>query len=148
MDSFPASLQRPALLEFAAALGSADNALKRDECGDWRIDGKFGHVYAYAPGRFQFFVRTGLADPDDPENIAPRGSKQAWTFAKKALAFARLCNDGDDEGGFFLDRLPTKAEAKTIRAYCVITKRPEISAQHRAGLAERGRVLRNYRLAA
>jgi hypothetical protein len=34
---------------------------------------------------------------------------------KKRLAFCRLTQDGDDEGCFHLDRLPTKNEAETIR---------------------------------
>ena len=113
MDTFPASLQRPALQEFAAALCSRDNAIKRDECGDWQIAGAAGHVYAYAPGRFQFFVFTPSA--------------RAWGFAKAALDFAMIQNDGDEEGGYLLDRLPTRPEAAAIRRYCGIEKKRELS---------------------
>jgi hypothetical protein len=56
MDRFPPAMQRPALLEFAAGMGSRDGALRRDECGDWSIVGQFGHVYAFAARRFQFFI--------------------------------------------------------------------------------------------
>jgi hypothetical protein len=134
MDTFSPDRQEPELLKFARAICSADNALKRDACGDWHIAGKHGHVYAYAPSRFQFFVTAE--------------SKQAWTFAKKAFKFARLCNDGDEGGGFFLDRLPTKTEAATIRAYCGIHKRPSMSAARRNQLSKRGRDLQKTRLAA
>jgi hypothetical protein len=133
MQIFNAAAQRAALLEFAKALGSIDIALRRDECGDWAISGLAGHLYAI-PGGFQFFVFSG--------------SKQAWAHAKKALAFARLCNDGDDEGGFVLDRHPTKTEAKTIRHYCRIHKRHELSARHVESLKERLRVWQKTALAA
>jgi len=134
MDTFPAAAQREALAKFAAALGASENSLKLDKCRDWHIAGKHGHVFAYAKGRFQIFVFSG--------------ARQAWTFAKQALAFARLCNDGDEEGAFFLDRLPTKSEAGTIRTHCGIHKRPFISAARRADLVSLGRVLKNTRLAA
>ena len=48
-DVCPPVRQRPALLAFAEALGSASTALRRDENGDWRISGKLGHIYA-VPG--------------------------------------------------------------------------------------------------
>jgi hypothetical protein len=34
---------------------------------------------------------------------------RGWTAAKAALSFATACNDGEDEGGFVLGRLGTKA---------------------------------------
>lgn len=43
------------------------------------------------------------------------------------MSFARVCNDGDDEGGFILDRLPISDEAETIRKYCGILKKTEYS---------------------
>jgi hypothetical protein len=45
-DRYPPAMQRPALLKLAEALGCRDNALRRDECGDWRIVGRLGHIYA------------------------------------------------------------------------------------------------------
>lgn len=47
--------ERERISAFAHALRSGAVALRRDECGDWRINGSRGHVYA-APGHFQFFV--------------------------------------------------------------------------------------------
>ena len=135
METYPTSKQRAALLEFAAALGSADNALRRDECNDWRIGGSRGHVYAVpglvtapnTPG-FQIFISTQ--------------SNQAWTWAKKALAFATLSLDCDDEGFLFLDRLPTVEEAASIREYTGIRKRQELSAESAAAAQARGKALR------
>jgi hypothetical protein len=42
-------------------------------------------------------------------------TKRKWTAVKRALGFAELTSDGDGEGVFYLDRLPTKAEATLIR---------------------------------
>jgi hypothetical protein len=47
--------ERERLSAFASALGSRAVALRRDECGNWRINGGRGHVYA-APECFQIFV--------------------------------------------------------------------------------------------
>ena len=40
--------QQKALL---AALGVWDRALRRDECGAWRIDGKHGSVHTWGDGK-------------------------------------------------------------------------------------------------
>jgi hypothetical protein len=98
---YPPAVQRAALLKLLPALGCRDAALRRDECGDWRINGKCGHVYA-APGSLERPKRPGFRFFIGCE--AARG----WTYAKKALSFAKLTNDGDDEGSFFLDRRPVK----------------------------------------
>jgi hypothetical protein len=44
-DVYPAAAQRQALLALMPALGCSDMTLRRDECGDWRILGKHGHVF-------------------------------------------------------------------------------------------------------
>jgi hypothetical protein len=49
----------PALLEFAAAFGSASAALRRDDNDDWRIKGKLGFIYAI-PGTLEEPGREGL----------------------------------------------------------------------------------------
>ena len=108
MDKFPPSVQRPALLSFAVALGCRDNALRRDECGDWRISGRTGHVYA-VPGGFQAFIFCR--------------SPRLWGWAKKALADLKPCNDGEDEGGFLLTDLPTPEQATALRRYAGIAKK-------------------------
>lgn len=101
---------RAALGELTTSLNSAKNALRLDENRDWRIKGRFGHIYATA-GRiggpteltYQIYVSTR--------------SPRAWGFAKKALAFMPLTNDGDDEGVFWLNRQPNAKEAAAIRQY-------------------------------
>jgi hypothetical protein len=134
-DIFPPAKQRPALLGLVKALGCRDNALKRDECGDWAIFGKRGHIYAVpgtldrpnTPG-FQIFVMGWTA--------------RGWNLAKEAFKpFASLTNDGDDEGALFLDRLPAPEEAKIIRHWCGIAKKAEYSEEQLVGMRERARAL-------
>jgi hypothetical protein len=120
MEIFPATKQRTALVKLVSALGCRAAALRRDECGDWRIEGSSGHVYA-VPG--------ALDQPNRPGFMLyiMTGSPKAWTFAKRALAFAKVINDGDEEGAFVMRRLPTADEAALIRRYCGIPKRREVS---------------------
>jgi len=62
----------------------------------------------------------------------------SWNRAKDALSsFAKLGNDGDDEGVFFLDRLPTKSEAEIIRKWTGVAKKAEYSAETLAAMSER-----------
>jgi hypothetical protein len=122
-DIYPAPRQREALLKLVEALGCWDRALRRDECGDWRLVGKLGHIYAI-PGTldrkgvegFQIYFR-GAPEFEEPT------SSQAWTWAKKALAFCEVTNEGHDEGMLFLSRLPTAEEAEVIRDKLGIRKR-------------------------
>jgi hypothetical protein len=122
-DIYPPTMQRPALLELVKALGARDNSLRRDDCGDWAIFGKHGHIYA-VPG--------SLDRPKTPGFqimvVGEFSSGRWWGAAKRALApFAGLTNDGDDEGALFLDRLPTPDEAETIRHYVGIAKKRILS---------------------
>lgn len=137
-DRFPPSRQRPAILPFVSALNAADDTLRRDECGDWRINGKKGHIYATPVGVIAGYEkRTPSADGPGvmvggtKTNwllcVSP-GSAMAWSYVKKAFApFAMVINDGDDEGVFRMDRLPSADEAVTIRQYLKIRKRVEYS---------------------
>jgi hypothetical protein len=127
MDKFPPSLQRPALLEFAHALDSRPSALRRDENGDWRINGRGGHIYAVPEG-FQIFVLNEKLEA----GLAGRWTSRGWTSAKSALDFARLVNDGDDEGAFILDRLPSPSEAAILRRYCMVPKRVSLGEEELA----------------
>jgi hypothetical protein len=117
MDTYPPAKQRAALVKLVPALGCREAALRRDECGDWRINGSQGHVYAVPGGSrssFMMYVMTETA--------------RAWTFAKRALMpFATIVNDGDEEGSFVMDRLPTKTEAKAIRKCLGLAKKREVS---------------------
>jgi hypothetical protein len=103
---------REALLELAEALNCARRALRRDECGDWRINGKSGHIYA-VPGGFQLCC---MCD-----------SALAWTWAKRKMPFAHVAQDGDAEGVLNMSRLPTRTEGDVIRSYLVIAKRRMLS---------------------
>jgi hypothetical protein len=120
METYAPTKQRLVLLKLAKALTSRDSALRRDECGDWRIEGSSGHVYA-VPGT--------LDQPNRPGFMLyiMTGAPKAWTFAKRALAFAKVINDGDEEGAFVMRRLPSAEEAALIRRYCGIPKRREVS---------------------
>jgi hypothetical protein len=105
-------MDRRTLLELAQVLNCRDSALRRDECGDWRIGGSKGHIYAGSEG-FQIFVLGW--------------STKGWNLAKEALAFAKVTQDGDDEGGLILDRLPDEAEAALIRHWVRIPKKRDVS---------------------
>jgi hypothetical protein len=119
---------REALLGLAEALNSAPRTLRRDECGDWRINGKVGHIYAVPDGFLLYAVAS---------------SQMAWTYAKRALSFAKLTNDGDTEGMFALVRLPSPTEAKTIRSYLGrVTRSLNDSARLEFKAAVRARYLR------
>ena len=118
-DIHPPAKQRAALLGLVEALGCRDASLRKDECGDPRIVGKLGSIYA-VPGGFQLYFR-GASEFEEPT------SSQGWTWCKKALAFAKVTNDGDGEGMLFLDRLATAAEGETIRAKLMIAKKREVS---------------------
>jgi hypothetical protein len=130
-DIFPPAKQREALLPMLEALDASPSALRRDDCGDPRIDGRWGHIYA-APGSldrpdlpgFQIVVLSEKSET----GAFDRWTSQGWTYAKRAIEeFSELINNGDLEGVFFLHRLPTSTEAETIRRYCGIRKRTEYS---------------------
>ena len=54
-------------------------------------------------------------------------SAQSWTWAKKALSFATLAQDGDEEGILKMDRPPTVSEAEAIRRYVGVSKKPDFT---------------------
>ena len=120
MDTYPPVGQRPALLRFAEAIGSRADALRRDECGDWRIKGSLGLVYA-VPGSIEHPKTPGF------QLMVTTLSARGWTEAKRGLAFAQITQDGDDEGALFLDRLPTPTEGAIVRTKLGIFKRAVFS---------------------
>jgi hypothetical protein len=124
METFNSARQRAALVDFGKALGSRDSSLRRDECGDPRSNGRRGHIYA-APEGFILVIMGWSA--------------LGWGRAKRALAFARVSRDGDDEGILILDRLPTKTEAEAIGQYPGVAKRKEIGPEQQKTLQERAR---------
>jgi hypothetical protein len=73
-DIYPAAAQWQALLALMPALGCSDTALRRDECGDPRIAGKHGHIYAVpgtvdGPRRPGFMIHVNC------------GAGMGWTYA-------------------------------------------------------------------
>jgi hypothetical protein len=123
---------REELLELAAALGSRNSVLRRDECGNWRIEGTRGWVYAVS-GTLNRPDRAGL------QIYCAPGSARAWASARKTMAFAELALDGADEGLLFLARMPTPEEAAILRDKLGIAKKREISEAERKRLAGIGK---------
>jgi hypothetical protein len=111
------------LAALLTALDASPGALGRPVCrgwvGDWQIAGKHGHAMPDGAGYLLY---------------ATTGSPRRWTNIKGELAFARLTQDGDDEGCFQLDSLPTRAEAGAIRDCLGIRKRRMMTAEARAQL--------------
>jgi hypothetical protein len=158
-DIYPPTRQREALLKLVEALGCRDVALRRDECGDWRIKGRFGHIYA-VPGTldrpkaegfqifytddpvysrvFDFTVDESASVKDQNRQIEGQMERR-WSHTKKTLTpFMTLLNDASGEGMLFMDRLPTPDEAEIIRAKLGIPKKREVSEEERARLAGMG----------
>jgi hypothetical protein len=132
-DIYPPTKQREALLSLRGALGCRDNALRRDECSDWRISGKQGWVYTVPEGfQLVFFARTGVNEWDgEGPHI------EDYVRAKRNLIFCRLAQDGTGEGIFVLDRLPTPDEAEVIRDTLVISKKRDMGEPSEAQMAAR-----------
>jgi hypothetical protein len=122
------------LEKLLAALDASKLALRRDECGDYRINGKSGHIYPDGRG-FLLCVSTGE-------------SLRRWTNVKARLGgFCRLTQDGDDEGALHLDHLPSPTEATIIREALGIKPKRTMAAEALARL-ERARSLQARPLAA
>jgi hypothetical protein len=129
MDIFPPTKQRPALLDFAHAIGSRSRVLRRDECGDWRINGKRGYIYA-VPGGFQ---------------LCYIGTERSWRYARAAVSFARVTLDCDGEGFLMIDRLPTDAEGDVIRDKLGIPKKRQSSEEEIARLRAAAPIISPFR---
>jgi hypothetical protein len=134
-------VDRARLQELLTALNASVRQLRRDECGDWRIGGTKGHVYAMGDA----FHLVAFTDESDLEFDAPRSSRR-WTFTKQRLGFARVVQDGDEEGILRLERLPTELEAVEIRDVLGIRKRRHLSPEDRERLAARMRGLHGSNL--
>ena len=136
VETFNSAAQRARLLEFAGALGSRSSALQRDECGDWAIFGRYGHIFAVPLARRA--EKTGfhiVYSPCSPLDKSPR----AWGHARKAIgAFACLALHGGSGGTFLLDRLPTAAEATTLLGKLGIPKKRTLSEKTLASLRAAG----------
>jgi hypothetical protein len=133
---------RDHLEKLITAIDASPTTLERPVCrgwvGDWQITGKSGHVLAAPPSGYLLYANTPEGDeqhPDHPERKLCYGSARKWTNIKAQLvAFARLIQDGDDEGCFYLDRLPTQAEAGPIRGALGIRRRRTVTEETKARL--------------
>jgi hypothetical protein len=104
--------QQKALL---AALGGWDRALRRDECGAWRIEGKRGSAYTWGGGKTWVLF------------VACRSALH-WTHTKRRrLSFCMVTQDGEEEGCLRLHMLPTPEQAAVIRDALGIHKHREVS---------------------
>jgi hypothetical protein len=104
---------REHLQSFLTALDAWTRALRRDDCNDWAISGRYGTIYRDGDG-YILCITTGE-------------SARRWGFVKKRLAFCRITQDGDDEGCLHLNRLPTSAEADIIREAMGIRQRRRLT---------------------
>jgi len=92
-----------------------DRALRRDECGAWRIDGSRGSIHTWGDGQTWALY------------VACRSARH-WMATKARLSFCTIASDGDDEGVLMMHQLPTPNQAAVIREVLGIRKRQEISA--------------------
>jgi hypothetical protein len=114
------------ILALAEALDvSVATSVRRDECNDWRIVGRNGHIYADGD-RFLIVCHPG------------RNTAHRWMNLKRNLSFCRVTQDGDDEGCLQLDRLPDEREAEEIRDAIHVRRRVQASPGQLAAL-ERAR---------
>lgn len=121
-------LQQLGLLE---ALQATDGSLRRDECGDWQIGGRIGHIYCWGDAaRNAWWL--GLSCR----------SVRAWSAAKKRLSWCKCTQDGDAEGAFHMIGLPTTPQVVVIRQQLGIRKRRSVSETERERLVERTRSFR------
>jgi hypothetical protein len=115
--------ERARLETLLTSLAASPRTLRRDNCGDWHIKGRQGHVYADARG-FLIVVQTDA-------------SSRRWTFIKRRLSFCRVTQDGEDDGTLHLNRLPTPDEAGRIREAIDLKRRRHLSPEATAALVER-----------
>src|SRR6185295_18631067 len=95
-----------------AALNAWGRALRRDECGAWRIDGKRGSIHSWGDGATWVLY------------VSCRSGRH-WTATKDRLSFCDVTQDGDDEGCLRLSRLPMPEQAAVIRDALGIRKKME-----------------------
>ena len=85
------------------ALNASPRSLGRDECGDWAINGRLGHIFSDGAA-FLLYVTTDK-------------SVRRWNNIKHRLDFCRVVQDGDDEGCLQLNRMPAPAEVGVIQKH-------------------------------
>jgi hypothetical protein len=76
-DVYPTARQRPALLAFADALGSASTALPRDDKGDWRIKPSTVRERQAIPSRLPANLPTRSGDTGRNSGASGQGDPHA-----------------------------------------------------------------------
>jgi hypothetical protein len=113
-------VDRECLLALAKNIAVLDRTVRRDECGEYRINGRKGHLY-HSRGN----IYLCLIDQ-------PMGG---WIRAKQVLDFCAVSQDGDGEGVLVSPaRTFTAEEAAKIRKTLGFPKRPAASASQLANL--------------
>jgi hypothetical protein len=132
MSTAATIIQNRAHLEaLMRALDASSRTLRRDECGDWAVNGRLGHIFSNGVALMLY--------------VTTEESVRRWNNVKRRLDFCRVVQDGDDEGCLQLDRMPASAEACVIREALGIRRRRHLSPEElaRAVIAlERARSLR------
>ena len=95
------------------ALGAWDRALRRDQCGAWRIDGARGSIHTWGDGKTWVLYVTCR-------------SALHWTYTKRRLGFCHVTQDGDDEGCLRLHQVVSSHQAEVVRDVLGIRKRVEL----------------------
>ena len=92
------------------ALQGSELALRLDDCGAWRINGKRGHIYTWgeAGGWLIYCCEK---------------SARRWSTNKPRLSFCVITQDGDTGGCLYLEKLPTPQQSIAIRAVLGIRRR-------------------------
>ena len=114
--------RRATLTVLLLALDASPLSLRRDfwrgigRWGDYAIHGKRGHTYP---------------DGDGYLLCVHARSARSWSAAKRKLPFCQLRIDGEDEGTFHLDHLPSPTEANAIRKVMGVRKRRKPSGEPR-----------------
>src|SRR5262245_32908770 len=116
-NGLEAEVDRQQQMALLTALNATERALRRDDCGAWRINGSNngadGSIHAYGDGKtWVLYVRCR--------------SVRHWTATKVRLSFCELMQDGDDEGCLRLIELPTPDQAIIIRDVIGLRKRTEL----------------------
>ena len=109
-----AEADRAQQLALLSVLGASSRALRRDECGAWRISGDQGTIHTWGDGKTWVLY------------VACRSARH-WSATKVRLAFCQPTQDGDVEGCLRLHQLPTPDQAAAIRDALSIRRRREVS---------------------
>lgn len=108
------------LKNLSKALDISEGRIKLDECGDWNIVGKRGHISTDTEYWYLY--------------VKYEDSNRKWTNTKKNLNFMEVHQDGDDEGVLRLGRMPFRDEAMTVRKVIGVRPRTVLTEEGRAML--------------